>query len=692
MKSVRTKIVMLVLLGSILSAVLVGAFSIGNTKIQIQQDSTDLMNQNLENSRLEIDAVISRIAQSVETMADCALNGLTDLEAFQTDADYVKSYTDDMENILLSAAEHTEGAITAYIRYNPEFTEPTSGLFLSRDDADSEFEMLVPTDFSIYDKSDTAHVGWYYIPVENRVPTWMSPYLNENLQVYMVSYVVPLYKDGVSIGIVGMDIDFGRIQQLVDKTTIYKSGYAFLVNDSNEIMYHKSQEPNTKLDDLNTDGGLDRLCAALGEDSTDGSLVSYRFENVAKKMAHRELQNGMRLVLTAPVSEINASENRLILQILVSTILAVAISVIVSLLIVRGIVKPLEELNRAASRIAEGELDVSISCQSKDEIGTLAESISLTVERLKGYINYIREISEVLGQMAEGNLVFELHYDYTGEFSVVKEALLHISQSLNHTLLEISNASEQVTGSSEQVSQGAKALAEGANEQAASVQELSATLHEISDKVKENARNAEAAYGLAQEAGISVAGTNQDMEEITVAMQRIAQASEKINQIVKTVEGIAAQTNILALNASVESARAGEAGKGFAVVAHEVGSLATEVNRATKEIARLTHDAAMEIEGGTTVVGKAEVSLQAMSQKSAEIVEKLQEIADASQWQAASIAQVNEGIGQISAVVETNSATSEESASASQELSGQAELLRDLIRYFKLDSRRNTKQ
>lgn len=277
MRSLRMKIVLLVLCGCILSAGVVGVLSIRNTRLQIQQDSITLMNQAMANCGQEIEAVISRIEQSVETMADCVLNGLGDLQKFQSDAAYVDDFTLSMENTLRSAAENTEGAITAYLRFNPDFTQPTSGLFFSRDNTAGSFSSLPPTDFSVYDRSDTAHVGWYYIPVENRKATWMSPYLNENLQVYMVSYVVPLYQDGVSIGVVGMDIDFRQIQDIVNRITIYDTGYAFLTDREGRIMSHKSIAINEKLEDLNPDGKLSSLIEALSGDISGDTLVTYEY-------------------------------------------------------------------------------------------------------------------------------------------------------------------------------------------------------------------------------------------------------------------------------------------------------------------------------------------------------------------------------------------------------------------------------
>lgn len=682
MKSVRTKIILVVLFGTVLAALAVGTLSMQNARKQIQRDSTELMNQVCQNSGQEIDAAVSRIEQSVETLADCTVNSLSDIREFQSNAAYVANFTAGIENTLLAAAENTEGAVTAYLRFNPDFTEPTSGLFFSRDSAASSFNKLTPTDFSIYDKSDTAHVGWYYIPVQNQKPTWMSPYLNENLQVYMISYVVPIYKDGVSVGVVGMDIDFTLLQDIVDTTGIYESGSAFLADMDNKIMYHKELQVGQDIAELGD--GLDTLCAALQNGEASETLTSYTYEGEEKKMTYTPLRNGMKLVLSAPLSEINASTNRLIRQIIVSTVAAVAVSVLISLFMMRGIVRPLEELNRAAEKIAQGDLDVTLISHSKDEIGVLAGSIGQTVERLKAYINYIDEIAEVLEEIAGGNLVFELHYDYAGDFSRIKESLMHISDSLNHTLLEISQASVLVTNGSQQVAAGAQALSKGTSEQAASVEELSGTLYEISEHISRNAGNAQEAYELTVQTGKSVQESNQYMQEMAAAMDRIAEVSGKIGQIVKTVEEIASQTNILALNAAVESARAGEAGKGFSIVAGEVRSLAEKTGSATKDISGLVENVIAAIGDGTAIVGKTEESLRNVVEKSTVIEVKIKEIATASEQQSNTISQINQGVEQISSVVQSNSATAEEDAAVSEEMSGQANLLRGLIGRFNL--------
>lgn len=183
--------------------------------------------------------LLSRIEQSVDTLAVYALDKLESVERLKTDEAYLAEYTGLLENVAVNAASNTEGALAVYVRYNPDFTPPTSGIFWSKAALNGSFQQLVPTDFSNYNPMDVERVGWYYIPVKNGKPTWMSPYLNQNINVRMISYVIPLYKNNATVGVVGMDIDFSVITESVAAMRIYQSGYAFLADETANVLYHR---------------------------------------------------------------------------------------------------------------------------------------------------------------------------------------------------------------------------------------------------------------------------------------------------------------------------------------------------------------------------------------------------------------------------------------------------------------------
>ncbi len=369
-------------------------------------------------------------------------------------------------------------------------------------------------------------------------------------------------------------------------------------------------------------------------------------------------------------------------KIVIISLAAISVlSIVFAIYIIRTINRPVRELDSVARKIAEGDLSQSITYNSRDELGMLAANFNKTVGRLR---NYIGEISSVLKQIADGNLIFELNLNYEGEFAKVKQALEEISVALNDTLGQINQAADQVSSGSDQVSSGAQALSQGATEQASSIQELAATINEISTQVKETAANANEVRRQTDVTGEQVTTSNSQMQEMISAMTEISDKSGQISKIIKTIEDIAFQTNILALNAAVEAARAGEAGKGFAVVADEVRNLASKSAEASKSTAALIEDTVQAVEKGTEIANATAESLFAVVESTKGVVASVDKIASAADQQADSVAQVTLGIDQISSVVQTNSATAEESAAASEELSSQAQVMKSLVGRFRL--------
>ena len=366
-------------------------------------------------------------------------------------------------------------------------------------------------------------------------------------------------------------------------------------------------------------------------------------------------------------------------------LLAVILAVIMIYIITKSITVPVEQILFASKKMSEGDLSVadSITYESTDELGMLATSIKQTISTLD---SYIVEISDTLSVVATGDLTKSADEitDFHGDFASIKTSILDILKGFNATLTDIQRAAEQVDTGSSQVASGSQSLSQGAVEQASSIEELAATVSQVSSEVQKAGEFAAAASGKSAEAGEMMNGCNEQMKEMVSAMDDIASASQEISKIIKTIEDIAFQTNILALNAAVEAARAGAAGKGFAVVADEVRNLAAKSAEASNSTSALIENAVNAVKRGTKLAADTADILNNVVANSIEVSEMVNQIAVTSEEQGLALQQVTEGIEQISSVVQVNSATAEESAAASQELFGQANVLNGLVGRFRL--------
>jgi methyl-accepting chemotaxis protein len=345
-------------------------------------------------------------------------------------------------------------------------------------------------------------------------------------------------------------------------------------------------------------------------------------------------------------------------------------------------IMPVKKLQKEMEEIAKGNLSSSFSMTaSTSEIGRLTNAIIKTKTELKKYIG---DISDKLTHIAQGDLNLNVDIDYIGDFAPIKAALVTILDSLNSTISQITAASQQVANGSGQIAQGAQTLAQGSTQQAATVQQLSASIAEIAQKTSENAMMAEKAADLANVIMSNAEKGSRQMDEMTGAVNDINQASQSISKVIKVIDDIAFQTNILALNAAVEAARAGQHGKGFAVVADEVRSLAAKSAEAAKDTGELIANSMEKAELGARIAGETAASLGEIVSGISESNQLVGDIAKSSQEQSAGVAQINDGIDQVAQVIQQNSATAEQSAAASQEMSGQAAMLEGLIEHFKL--------
>ncbi|OXS25620.1 MAG: hypothetical protein BI182_00670 [Acetobacterium sp. MES1] len=349
--------------------------------------------------------------------------------------------------------------------------------------------------------------------------------------------------------------------------------------------------------------------------------------------------------------------------------------------ILAEISKPLQEVSVVMDQISSGNLKATVKGSYQGSFEELKESVNSMGAGFKEIVGEISTVTEAIGK---GNLNLDNVSDFGGDFSIISDALNTIIGTLNSLLGDINHAAEQVNAGANQVSDSSQALAQGSTEQASSIQELTASITEIADQTKNNAVNANKARELATDVMGNADKGNHQMTEMQQSMVEINKSSEDISKIIKVIDDIAFQTNILALNAAVEAARAGQHGKGFAVVAEEVRTLAARSADAAKETTGLIEGSISKVAEGTKIADETASALDEIVAGIAQVNDLIGNIAEASNEQATGIAQINMGVEQVAQVVQQNSATAEESAAASEELSGQSILLKQMIDQFQL--------
>jgi methyl-accepting chemotaxis protein len=367
--------------------------------------------------------------------------------------------------------------------------------------------------------------------------------------------------------------------------------------------------------------------------------------------------------------------------IVIITVVAILISIALAKVIMRAIAVPLVDIEASARELSEGNLHTEITYESKDELGKLAESLRRSIHILGRYVD---SISKTMDSFAEGNFSVKMEEEWKGDFVAIEDAIIKFEKNMKNMVEQLRHVAQQVSSGSEQVSDSSMDLAEGATEQAGVMQELTSTVESISGQVSENADYANQISERVLHVGEEIKLTNDEMQQMVISMQKIEESSEQIHTIIDTINDIASQTNLLALNASIEAARAGEAGRGFAVVADQVTALATQCSEAAKQSSDLVEISIAEVANGMTLTRKIASQQEQVATDANSIVDDVTLIATTLKAQTDSFEQLDTGIVQINDVIQTNSATSEECAASSQEMSEQAGSLATLIHKFKI--------
>ena len=616
-------------------------------------------------------ALLDKSEALLQTTTDCTLQETrawmnSTLAMLETQRDTIE-YEDMGISAMSAYIKHTAGKNDAY----------PAGMYVGMTDGTICHSSFVPGP-----GYDLSAKSWYQDGLKSENFVLGDVYIDEDSQAYVVGVSSVLKTQGDKVrGVAAADIVLDAISQIVREVQVEDTGSIFLVDARTDtIIGHRDQTLTGR--NLNQMG--EGMYTYVSQQIHGGHMGLSLYNNT-----YIQVKNvpGSDWMVVAYVSrgEVLQELKQLTISMLLVTVLAVLLLIFLVVIQVRRVIgRPVKELSMVATRIAQGELDQAIHYRSNDELGVLANNFNHVTLRLRDYVIYIKEISEKLREIASGNLAFTLENEYTGEFEKIKIALDEISYSLNMTMGQINAASKDVAAGAQQVADGATSLSQGSMEQAAEIETLAGHIGAVSESVHKIAIDSEEASRISQEVKSGLLDSNGKMQNMTAVIQQISEKSTEIHKIVKTIEEIAFQTNILALNAAVEAARAGAAGKGFAVVADEVRALAGKSSEAAQETTVLLRQTVDSMDEGVHAAQDTANSMLTVVGQADKMSQLIDGIANYTKEQAANAEEITRGIDQISTVVQTNVATAEQSAAASEELSGQASMLRDLVAKFKL--------
>lgn len=520
------------------------------------------------------------------------------------------------------------------------------------------------------------------------------------LYVNLNNYVNGSQRADTAVKVCRIDVNVAarNIREMVlndDKST-YDTYKQTVEDNLNEI--------GTELEAMEATGLIDEeLYNRYADALTDWGGIGYKIiaeveagnDEAAKEMILTQCAPALDEVVTIS-KEIDAVTDELKKESLMSSLLSfigslvmivvfIAVAAILASMIGRRIIKsitdPLSEIEMVSKELAAGNLHSQLEYHSEDEIGSLAHSLRKSIRILGSYVD---DIARAMTEFSRGNFDVRAEVEWKGDFVGILDSFTLFEKSMADTVKGIQGVANQVKSGAEQVSASSMDLAEGATEQASITEELAATIETVSDQVSRNAENAKEISKKVENVGVEIINGNEKVQEMVKSMSEINEASQEISKIISTINEIASQTNLLALNASIEAARAGEAGKGFAVVADQVSVLAAQSAEAAKESTLLIESSVKAVESGMVIADETAKQLESVVEGSKIITEDVNTVAAALGAQMEAFNQINEGVDHINDVVQTNSATSEECAAASQEMSSQASTLEGLIRKFKV--------
>ncbi|MGN1480889.1 methyl-accepting chemotaxis protein [Porcipelethomonas sp.] len=556
--------------------------------------------------------------------------------------------------------------------------------------SDKSLFMAVTDTSTLPEDFDPTSRSWYQNAVKSGSTVFTSPYIDTATGSMIITVSAPIKENGTVAGVFAIDITLDSVMNIVNEMKITDNGAPVLIDSDGNFVIHPSEDYAPHTDESgnavimsanDADGDYGKVLSLVSDDTVYMEL-NKDYDGTEKYFDFERLDAADWVIgCIIPKGDIVGSLSKLKLVYILVIVIFVVIGNGIMIAVTNYHLRPLKKITAAAEEIAGGNLKAEFNYNASDEIGKLCDSFRHCTEFTR---HYIADISQKLDCLAQGDFTIEVTEDYIGDYAEIKESLTHIISSMRSTLNNIETASQQVSLGAENIAQSATELAAGVNNQTESIQNLNENIRSVIDKVKSSDTNATNASRLANSAKGKIENSNEEMNKLLAAMKEISEMSAKTASIVKTIDDIAFQTNILALNASVEAARAGTAGKGFTVVAGEVRNLAGKSAEAARQSSSLIQQTVDAISAGAALANSTAEYLSEAVNDTVLVDENINKISASAKEQSKYMDNIFESLNSISEIVSENSGTAQSSAASSEELSGQATMLTDLISEFKL--------
>lgn len=519
----------------------------------------------------------------------------------------------------------------------------------------------------------------YYIKPQSSDLYVSAPYIDATTSDFVITISIPLELNNEFYGIIGRDVSISDIQQMIKKYNPSSQSYLYLLDNTNTVLSHEHSEYETsatKKVDVN-DIGISAMTESLNK------IVKQKDYDNKQKIFYSEKEplSGWVIGIVYPQNIIKEEITKQILFSFLIFLIIFTFGIVMLFIAMKKKFMSISQVTNAANQLKNGNFNIKLDVHSNDELGILARSFEETGNYLRCIIN---EISYILHQLANGNLVVKTNNDYRGEFVEVEKSIKNIVNQMNNIITNIDNVGKQVSSSAKQVFENAHHLSENSTVQAEQVSKIFEDVH-VMKKTLENTSNRTSST---EKAILNVSNhlreSGEIMSQLMDEMGEIKNSSDEIKNIIGTIEDIAFQTNILALNAAVEAAKAGSFGKGFAVVADEVRELANKSALAAKNTSLLIQTSIETVERGTSVAKRTEQALYNAVKSINQVVDETKEISSNSKSQSNDIDAITKTVSNFSESVQSNTLKAEENANTSKKMAEQSNSLKELLNNFNI--------